>query len=312
MAKGGKGLLARMFGRTSDKPDEMNAPPTRSEPRKTAAETPAAPAAPPPKPPPSQPFPSAAVAPQPASPPPDRPSGPPPSAPETQPAPPMPPTPPSVPGAERLALAANEIYRAHILEAAARTGVDPAALAALISAEAAVRNGVWDAMSKAVSSSASGLTQFLDASWIEQAERPGTLLHEEARRLELLDDRGKVPPAASGPVLALRFNPRFAIVAAAEYGKQNLEYLAGQGITARDDDERARLMYIAHHEGPGGARKVLDGSLDEARASRLLPIQVGVARAAQLQSQHGSAKAAYIAWLNEYAASKIQPGRFRV
>jgi hypothetical protein len=71
-------------------------------------------------------------------------------------------------------------------------------------------------------------------------------------------------------------------------------------------------MYIAHHEGPGGARKVLDGSLDEARASRLLPIQVGVARAAQLQSQHGSAKAAYIAWLNEYAASKIQPGRFRV
>jgi hypothetical protein len=295
MAKDGKGLFSGLFGRNSKKPAEMNAPPARSEPRKTAALTRETPA--PSAPPPVEPAPKPAPAPAPST-----------GAPEWSPAP----SPPLIPGAERLALAANEIYREHILEAAARTGVDPAALAALISAEAAVRNGVWDAMSKAVSSSAAGLTQFLDASWIEQAERPGTLLHEEARRLELLDDRGKVPPAASGPVLALRFNPRFAIVAAAEYGKQNLEYLAGQGITAGDDDERARLMYIAHHEGPGGARKVLDGSLDEARAIRLLPIQVGVARAAELQRQHGSAKAAYIAWLNEYAAAKIQPARFRV
>ena len=108
-----------------------------------------------------------------------------------------------------LFLGPNQIYRADIQFAAARTRFDPAALAALINAEAAKRNGVWDANSAAGSSSAVGLTQFLVDSWEEMAATPGTYLNEVGKRKGLIDSdnyffrgqRGPVTRLAPGPAL---------------------------------------------------------------------------------------------------------------
>ncbi|WP_081629234.1 DUF2272 domain-containing protein [Methylopila sp. M107] len=211
-----------------------------------------------------------------------------------------------------LSLGVNEQYRAAILKAEERTGIDGAALAALIDAEAAKNNqSVWKADSKASTSSASGLTQFLDATWLAQATTAGSYLNETARWLGLVSADDKV--VGKSKLLKLRFDPEQSIVAAAEYGAANLKILAGKGLLepGLDDDGKAKLMYLAHHEGPGGAAKFLKNEISESKSASLLKTQVGQAKATALTAAAGSAKKAYRAWLNGYIETKIVPSKYR-
>lgn len=224
------------------------------------------------------------------------------------------PTPTPKAASPNLSLGPNEIYRKAILEAAHRTGIDPAAIASVINAEAVKnRDGVWDPESQAATSSAKGLTQFLKGTWLEMARTPGTLLNETCRKNGLLDDRNQVIEGRAEDVLDLRSDPRLSIVTGAEYAKSNLDYLDSKNLIPTDatDDDKARLAYIAHHEGPGGARQFLQNSLSEERSQKLLTTQIGQKKADRLVEQEGTAKAAYQRWLNGYTDKKIQPDRFR-
>jgi hypothetical protein len=134
------------------------------------------------------------------------------------------------PSGDDLVLGANERYREALLQAQSITSIDAAALAALIDAEAAkigggADAGVWDAKSSNASTSASGLTQFLEGTWCEMACRPGKVLNKAARQKGMVTSKNQVAPNMREGLLALRFDPTMSIVTGAEYGLDNLNAL---------------------------------------------------------------------------------------
>lgn len=234
---------------------------------------------------------------------------------------------------------ANEKYRQIILDVAKRHGMAPQSLAAVINAEAAKapRTGEWLASSQASTSTAAGLTQFLDATWLEMATERRSLVNQllkrnhryeqvnaaytegpRGRRLDYIYGQiaGKRQRIDSGPVLRLRFDPEYSIDAGAVYALKNLEIMSELGINSSGlaSEDLAKLMYIAHHEGAGGACKVLKGTLTAARAAELLPKQVPNAnRRAQLLARfENDYKAAYIHWLFTYTDTMIDVRDFMV
>ena len=119
---------------------------------------------------------------------------------------------------EDLCLGPNEEFRPDLLEAERLTGIDAAALAALIDAEAAkLGNGQWDSNSRASTSSAAGLTQFLADTWLAHAKKKGTQLNQIGKKRGCVSDTNDIVSGREEELLALRFDPRLSIDSAAEY-----------------------------------------------------------------------------------------------
>lgn len=176
-----------------------------------------------------------------------------------------------------LRLGVNEEYREALLLAQRRTGIDAAALAGVIDAEAAKdrRTGRWLPNSQASTSSARGLTQFTDDTWIAQARVRGSYLNEAALQRGFIRPRNNSFEIVNRTaLLALRDDPTLSIVSAAEHGRDNLARLERNGFLPANlsDDEKAKYMYYAHHEGYGGAIRHLTDSrtADENTARRVL------------------------------------------
>lgn len=219
--------------------------------------------------------------------------------------------------ADQLDLGVNEVFREALLKAQEITNIDAAALAALVDAEAAKiargpNKGQWDPQSFNSASGAAGLTQFLSGTWMDHARNATTLLNRVAK------DRGLVTPLdgivgnREAELLTLRFDPQLSIVSAAEYGLANLRALEDVGLIPDGigDDEKTRYMYLAHHEGPAGARAFLkrQNSNDFAKFVK----QVGARRAGALREAAGGDVAlAYRRWLDDYMDEHIKPARFR-
>jgi len=219
---------------------------------------------------------------------------------------------------DELVLGPNDRYREALLQAQSITGIDAAALAALIDAEAAkigggADAGVWNAKSSNSSTSAAGLTQFLESTWCDMACRPGKVLNKAARQKEMLSSNNQVVPNMREGLLALRFDPTMSIVTAAEYGLDNLNALIKDELVESNigDDDRAWHIYLAHHEGLAGAQHFLRN--DETIQVSKLVQQVGTARANQLVvAAGGDVTVAYRKWLTDFMEQKIQPSRFRL
>lgn len=214
----------------------------------------------------------------------------------------------------QLVLGPNAIYQDSLMTAAARAGIDAAALAALIDAEAAkLAGGLWNANSKAPKSTAVGLTQFLEDTWIGEARRRSTLLNERARSLGLVDAANAVVAGQKQRLLDLRFDPELSIVAAAEYGRANLDALVAAGLVedGLGDDERARFIYLAHHEGLAGAKAFLTNKASYSYSD--IVRQVGNENKARVlvDKAGGDTTAAYRSWLEAYMDEKIRPSDFR-
>ncbi len=217
-----------------------------------------------------------------------------------------------------LLLGVNGIYLAALQAARTKANIDPAALAALVDAEAGTiragpQKGQWDPRAFNSSSGAAGLTQFLASTWLGHAATSGTELNLHASRTGLTATSGEPMPGRKDELLALRFDPALSIVSAAEYGAINLRCLIKRGLIepAMPDDRKAWFMYLAHHEGLGGATGFLNGSTQYTLAK--LTTQVGAAKAAELCGQHGGdANQAYRDWLTRYIDRKIQPAKFRM
>lgn len=201
----------------------------------------------------------------------------------------------------------NGKYLGAIVEAAARTGLPPQALAALIEAEAAkVRGtGQWDANSKSPSSSARGLAQFLDRTWIGEAVRAGGLLNAEARASGCVSADNEVVDRAR--LLQLRFDPRVSLLAAADLAVVNLAVLADKGVlpAAVDAAGQAKLAYLAHHEGAARAAGFLRGDMGYVSPASFKANVPAAKRATALAAAGGDIGHAYRDYLARYIDRRI-------
>ncbi|HVM77894.1 MAG TPA: transglycosylase SLT domain-containing protein [Stellaceae bacterium] len=155
-----------------------------------------------------------------------------------------------------------------IRQASAATSVD----FGLLVAEAQQESG-FDPKAKAPNSSATGLYQFIDGTWLQMVQRFGVKygIGNLAQRVTL-DDAGRprvADPAVRQQILDLRRDPKLSAAFAAEFTRSNqadLERALGRSVNHAD-------LYMAHFLGAGGASRFLQafGSNGDAIAADLLP-----------------------------------------
>lgn len=153
-------------------------------------------------------------------------------------------------------------------QASSRTGVDFAYLVAQAGQESGFK-----ADAQARTSSARGLFQFIDSTWLETVRDHGGKhgLADYAQKITTgSDGRPRVSdPDARREILSLRDDPRVASAMAAEYARSNQQVLAREfGVDVKKVD-----LYLGHFLGPNGATKFL-GALKEnptQTAAALLP-----------------------------------------
>lgn len=204
-------------------------------------------------------------------------------------------------------LGKNAAYAQHFEAASARTGLPVNVLVNIIGAEAQTTGGVWNPASRNPRSSATGLSQFLDRTWLSESQRSGTWLNAAARERGYLTADGRVDARHRQSMLNLRLDPHASIQAAADYARQNLALLRQANVLPANISvqREAEAAYLAHHLGAGDAIRFLKGTLPPERARVLLEAQIGTQAAARRISAQGNAAQAHRHWLNDYVARKI-------
>lgn len=153
-------------------------------------------------------------------------------------------------------------------QASTRTGVDFAYLVAQAGQESGFKP---DAQAK--TSSARGLFQFIESTWLETVRDHGAKhgLAAEAQKIVTgTDGKPRVNDTdARRDILSLRDDPRIASVMAAEYARSNQQVLSREfGVDVSKVD-----LYLGHFLGANGATKFLAGlkSNPGQNAAALLP-----------------------------------------
>eukprot|EP00873_Tetraselmis_striata_P008407 jgi/Tetstr1/428671/TSEL_018659.t1 len=121
----------------------------------------------------------------------------------------------------------------------------------------AQRESNFDEDAKARTSSASGLFQFIESTWLETMKQSGHKhgLGKYADQIERSPGgRYKVAdPAMRREILALRDNAEIASMMAGELTQKNADYLTRKLGRQPNEGE----LYIAHFLGAGGANKLI-------------------------------------------------------
>lgn len=173
-----------------------------------------------------------------------------------------------------------------IKNAAAKTGVDFSYLLG----KAAQESG-FDANAKAATSSASGLYQFTNQTWLRMVKSYGAkygLGNYASQITQSADGSAKVDnPSARQAILNLRNDPQVSALMAAELDKENLGSLqanVGGKIGATE-------LYLAHFLGAGGASAFLNQmkSSPDAQAATALP-EAASANASVFYDSNGKAR----------------------
>jgi hypothetical protein len=194
---------------------------------------------------------------------------------------------------------------------------------------------LWNANAGNAESGAAGLTQFLASTWLTHVLIPGYYIHEKSvangwvkqvsdakgRKqwmFVLADGTTNTKPYAKRQsdvnvkkCLAMRMDPAWSINAAADYGNTNLKVLerAGFKLSGLSDMDRAKLMYLLHHEGEGAGPMFLKNSLATGRGGaaalrRKFVMQLGRNGEAKVDEHVKAAKGdvefAYRRWLSKY------------
>lgn len=163
-------------------------------------------------------------------------------------------------------LAGKDVFQA-IKSASKITGVDFSYLM-----EQAQAESNFDTDVKAKTSSATGLFQFIDNTWLDTVAKHGYKHGLSQYGQEITMDRGRIKvssPEMKEEILALRKDPEIASKMAAEFAKDNHDYLAHK--TKRDIGSTE--MYLAHFLGAGQASKFINAQDSNAAqpAAKLFP-----------------------------------------
>lgn len=162
--------------------------------------------------------------------------------------------------------------QAAIVDAAQRTGVDFGYLLA----QARIESGL-NPQARARTSSATGLFQFLDQTWLATLDRHGERLGfgQLAQAIDTSGGRARVTdPAMREAIMGLRYDPSASALMAGALAGDNGAQL--QQVLGRAPD--ASELYLAHFLGPDGASRMLTTlqSSPDTPAASLMP---GAARA---------------------------------
>lgn len=155
-----------------------------------------------------------------------------------------------------------------IASASKKTGADFGFLMAT-----AKRESAFNPKASAKTSSAKGLYQFLDNTWLGIVKKHGAKYGlENYSKMISSDGKGKfsMPSSESKKkLLNLRYDPEVASVMAAELSKDNANYIkARTGVKATPGD-----LYAAHFLGAAGAASIIKAAKDKpwANAADLFP-----------------------------------------
>lgn len=194
---------------------------------------------------------------------------------------------------------------------------------------------LWNANAGNAESGAAGLTQFLASTWLGHVLIPGFYIHTQSvangwvRKdtdaksrskwvFVLADGQTTTAPYAKRRTddnvkkcLAMRMDPTWSINAAADYGNANLKLLERKGfkLAGLNDMDKAKVMYLMHHEGEGSGPLFISNTLATARGGiaelrRTFAIQLGgngAVKAGELIDQaNGDTEKAYRRWLAKY------------
>jgi hypothetical protein len=141
--------------------------------------------------------------------------------------------------------------------------------------QTAIRESSLNPEAKATSSSAVGLFQFLESTWLqvmkEQGPRLGYQNYADAISVDAEGDYLVRNKAMRQEILALREDPQVAADMAAAFTQSNGDFLAGKFGKHPSPGE----LYIAHFLGPQGAEKLFRAGLDnpDRIAAKLFPKQ---------------------------------------
>ncbi len=136
--------------------------------------------------------------------------------------------------------------------AAKKTGADFSFLMQKAAAESS-----FNPSAKAKTSSATGLFQFIEQTWLDMVGKYGEKhgLGREAAQIEMKNGRAHVAdPKARQAILNLRKDPEISALMAGEFCAENETYLNANTTC----DVGATELYFAHFMGAGGAAKFLN------------------------------------------------------
>ncbi|MBC7768411.1 MAG: transglycosylase SLT domain-containing protein [Phycisphaerales bacterium] len=166
-----------------------------------------------------------------------------------------------------IAPAGHDAVRAAIRRAADATGVDFSLLV-----ETARRESALNPTARAGTSSATGLFQFIESTWLDMVRRHGPDHGLASQAAEL---RNGADQATRREILALRDDPELSARMAGELARENAQTLEARLGRAPSAGE----LYGAHVMGAGGALRLIEagasGALD---ASALFPREAAANR----------------------------------
>lgn len=176
---------------------------------------------------------------------------------------------------------------AAVRNASTRTGVDFSYLMEKAAVESGFRTDV-----KSSSSSATGLYQFIDSTWLTTLRDHGAD-HGLGKYADAIQTRGDgrayvADPALKREILDLRKDPTVSALMAAEFTRDNKEYL--------EDTVQGKIgsteLYMAHFLGAGGAAKFLNAMKDNPNraAKELFPDAAAANKAVFTDKDTGKAK----------------------
>lgn len=194
---------------------------------------------------------------------------------------------------------------------------------------------LWNANAGNAQSGAAGLTQFLASTWLNHIFLPGYYIHDQSVAkgwvrqqaspkggkhwvFVLADGKTTISPYAQRgsdanvqACLAMRLDPTWSINAAADYGAANLKVLvkAGFKLAGLNDMDKAKLMYLMHHEGEGAGPAFIRNTLGSLKGGteglkKKFATQLGkggIEKAnEQISQAAGDVEKAYRRWLGKF------------
>ncbi|PHS21968.1 MAG: hypothetical protein COA84_14510 [Robiginitomaculum sp.] len=162
---------------------------------------------------------------------------------------------------------------APVLSTALRSAAGRAGVSFDFMVRTAVRESGLNSDAKAKTSSAAGLFQFVEQTWLNMVSRHGASngLAKEAVAITSQDNGrlGVADPAEYQRILDLRFDPNISAQMAGELTRENAQVLGRHLGRAPDEAE----LYIAHFMGAGQASALINAAdiTPGARAATLFP-----------------------------------------